>query len=139
MNKTTTKQWVDLIDERSKLLSDKRKAMRADDCNLSKNTKQTQTFALTKELKRLSVIKELLNNTTEKYEFSKEVAEFISSIVEPKGVSGTHVEVNAGDNFMNLVVSKYPDIKDAAAKIMKAAEKAGLVLNQKTGIYEAAK
>jgi len=135
MNKQTTKQWVELLDNRSKTLTAKRIAMKADGCTLSKATKQTQTFALTKELKRISVIRELILNTTETYEPSKEISEFLVSITEPKSGTGVSVEVNKGDKFLDLIMNKYPDVKDAAAKIMKTAAKANLTMDPVTGVF----
>jgi hypothetical protein len=106
---------------------------------ISQNTKHTKSYNLRKEIKRLSVIVGLLSTVKEDdlerlMAKDKTFKESLLSILNPED-GGTRISVSAGDAFMDLVFNKYANAKDVVARINKAAESAGLVLDSKTNIF----
>ena len=129
MEKATLK----LLEDHIKELKTKKSELLAESCKLTKNTKQTQRYQLSRQISSLSIIQELLIANPEA-KLSKQSNEALINLIEPHTV-GTSIEVIEGDDLIELLTKKYADVKDNYNKAMKAAEKAGLILDAKTGKF----
>lgn len=120
---------TDKIDEFNRKIE----TIKADE-TLSKNTRQTRSYNLRKEVHYLQVIAYLLEGYTDgEMELPDVFAQLTTPAAEVKHYDA--VVVNKGDNILALL-QKYSDRKDPLAKIQAAAEKAGLTVNMGTGIIE---
>ena len=129
MEKATLK----LLEDRIKELKTKKSELLAESCKLTKNTTQTQRYQLSRQISSLSIIQELLIANPEA-KLSKQSNEALINLIEPHTV-GTSIEVIEGDDLIELLTEKYADVKDNYNKAMKAAEKAELILDAKTGKF----
>lgn len=93
---------------------------------VSDNTKRTQKFQRTKEIRTLIMMRALIDGSG----FSAEMEKWFTSLVTLTSTrkEAQLIEVNKGDKLVDLL-NKYQDKKDVYTKLMKAAESKGLKLN----------
>lgn len=104
---------------------------------VSPNTARTQLNILSRELKTLRLVKELISLNSSTFELDVANAEFLHNILTPTGSRiTTTVKVEEGDSLMDLM-SKYPKTQNLLDKATKAASAAGLVLGA-DGVYHKA-
>lgn len=96
------------------------------DASLSSNTKKTQNYQITHELKLLTAVMSCLDymslNGIE--EISEDLEKDVRAII-PQEVKKTIIEVHEGDNVIQLL-DKYSSVKDIYKKLTKACDDAGL-------------
>ena len=108
--------------------------------SISKNTRGTQLYKLSRDRRVLHLINSLINQVGDKvwlYEDDMDTLVLITTLSGERAVRSS-VEVHEGDSILELL-QKYADKKDIQKKIQTACEKANLVMNFKTGLIEAAK
>lgn len=104
---------------------------------VSPNTARTQLNILSRELKTLRLIRELIKSDEEEITLEVANAEFLLNLISLTGTRiTTIVKVEEGDSLMDLM-SRYPKVQNLLDKATKAANKAGLVLGA-DGIYHKA-
>ena len=106
---------------------------------LSKNTRGTQLYKLGRERRVLRLINNLITRLGDKVWFDEEDRDTLVLITTLSGerTARSPVEVHEGDSIQELL-EKYDGVKDIYKKLKKACEKAGLRMNFKTGLIEAA-
>ena len=96
------------------------------DASLSSNTKKTQNYQITHELKLLTAVVSCLDymslNGIE--EIPEDLEKDVRAII-PQEVKKTIIEVHEGDNVIQLL-DKYSSVKDIYKKLTKACDDAGL-------------
>lgn len=104
---------------------------------VSPNTARTQLNLLSRELKTLRLIKELVSLNATTFELDMANAEFLHNLLTPTGSRiTTTVKVEEGDSLMDIM-TKYPKVQNLLDKATKAANAAGLVLGA-DGVYHRA-
>ena len=121
-----------LINGRIEDLKAKKASFIKNEMGWKESTIRTQRHQVTRDIKTLVLIKELYK-ANPSVKLSEGSLDHLSHLVEP-GMKST-IQVQAGDSLINILTKKYADVKDAYNKIMKAADKAGLMLNR-DGIFE---
>lgn len=109
------------------------------DDSFTKNTRGTKLYKLGRERRVLHLIYSLFTQLGDNFTLSPEDMDtfVLITTLEGERVARSSVEVKEGDSILELM-QKYEDKKDLQAKLTKTAEKAGLVLNYKTGKIEKA-
>lgn len=107
--------------------------------NLTKNTRGTKLYKLGRDRRVLQLISSLMEQLGDKVKLSEDDMDtfVLITTLESERAERTSVTVSEGDSILELM-QKYEDKKDLQAKLTKAAEKAGLVLNYRTGKIEKA-
>ena len=107
--------------------------------SISKNTRGTQLYKLGRERRVLHLINTLITDLGDKIKLYEDDMDTLVLITTLSGerAARTSVEVHAGDSIQEIL-EKYQDMKDILKKLKNACEKAGLVMNFKTGLIEAA-
>ena len=105
---------------------------------ISKNTRGTQLYKLSRERRVLHLINTLLNQINNVYmaDDDMDTLVLITTLSGARAVR-TSVEVHEGASIQELL-EKYQDKKDILKKLQAACEKGSLVMNFKTGLIEAA-
>ena len=106
------------------------------DPSLSDNTKKTQKFQRQTQIHNMKVLETILNQcSSDDFTFSEEEDKWFVSMTTLTAVreAKTAVVLNAGDSLAT-VLQKYKEVKDIYNKVMKAAEKNGLVIDN-TGTF----
>lgn len=107
--------------------------------SISKNTRGTQLYKLGRDRRVLHLINSLITQLGDKVWFDEEDRDtlvLITTLTSERAVRSS-VEVHEGDSIQELL-EKYHDKKDILKKLQNACEKAGLRMNFKTGMLEAA-
>lgn len=106
--------------------------------SISKNTRGTQLYKLGRDRRVLHLINSLLSQVGDKVKFDEADMDTFVLITTLSGerAERSSVEVKEGDSIQELL-EKYQDKKDILKKLQNACEKAGLVMNFKTGKLEA--
>ena len=96
------------------------------DASLSSNTKKTQNYQITHELKLLTAVMSCLNymSLNGMEEIPEDLEKDVRAII-PQEVKKTIIEVHEGDNVIQLL-DKYSSVKDIYKKLTKACDDAGL-------------
>ena len=96
------------------------------DASLSPNTKKTQNYQITHELKLLTAVMSCLNymSLSGIEEIPEDLEKDVRAII-PQEVKKTIIEVYEGDNVIQLL-DKYSSVKDIYKKLTKACDDAGL-------------
>lgn len=104
---------------------------------LSKNTRGTQLYKLGRERRVLQLINSLLSLVGDKVILNKDDMDTFVLITTLAGerAARSSIEVKEGDSILELL-QKYADKKDIQKKLQTACEKAGLIMNFKTGFIE---
>ena len=105
---------------------------------LSKNTRGTQLYKLGRERRVLHLISSLITQAGDKIKLSEDDLDtfvLITTLAGERAVRSS-IEVKEGDSIQELL-EKYQDKKDILKKLQTACEKAGLVMDFKTGLIEA--
>ena len=106
---------------------------------ISKNTRGTKLYKLGRDERVLNLINSLFTQLGDKVKLSDaDMDTFVLiTTLESERAERTSIAVTEGDSILDLM-QKYANKKDLQSKLTKAAEKAGLVLNYKTGKIEKA-
>lgn len=106
---------------------------------ITKNTRGTQLYKLGRERRVLHLINSLFTQLGDNVKLSDaDMDTFVLiTTLATEHAKRTSVTVTEGDSILDLM-QKYANKKDLQSKLTKAAEKAGLVLNYKTGKIEKA-
>ena len=105
--------------------------------SISKNTRGTQLYKLGRERRVLHLINSLITQVGDKVMFDKgdmDTFVLITTLAEERAARSS-IEVKEGDSIQALL-EKYQDKKDIFKKLQIACEKAGLIMNFKTGLIE---
>ena len=96
------------------------------DASLSSNTKKTQNYQITHELKLLTAVMSCLDymSLSGMEEIPEDLEKDVRAII-PQEVKKTIIEVHEGDNIIQLL-DKYNSVKDIYKKLVKACDDAGL-------------
>ena len=96
------------------------------DASLSSNTKKTQNYQITHELKLLTAVMSCLDymSLSGIEEIPEDLEKDVRAII-PQEVKKTIIEVHEGDNVIQLL-DKYSSVKDIYKKLTKACDDAGL-------------
>lgn len=96
------------------------------DASLSSNTKKTQNYQITHELKLLTAVMSCLDymSLNGMEEIPEDLEKDVRAII-PQEVKKTIIEVHEGDNIIQLL-DKYNSVKDIYKKLTKACDDAGL-------------
>ena len=96
------------------------------DASLSSNTKKTQNYQITHELKLLTAVMSCLDymSLSGIEEIPENLEKDVRAII-PQEVKKTIIEVHEGDNVIQLL-DKYSSVKDIYKKLTKACDDAGL-------------
>ena len=96
------------------------------DASLSSNTKKTQHYQITHELKLLTAVMLCLDymSLSGIEEIPEDLEKDVRAII-PQEVKKTIIEVHEGDNVIQLL-DKYSSVKDIYKKLTKACDDAGL-------------
>ena len=96
------------------------------DASLSSNTKKTQNYQITHELKLLTAVMLCLDymSLSGIEEIPEDLEKDVRAII-PQEVKKTIIEVHEGDNVIQLL-DKYSSVKDIYKKLTKACDDAGL-------------
>ena len=96
------------------------------DASLSSNTKKTQNYQTTHELKLLTAVMSCLDymSLNDMEEIPEDLEKDVRAII-PQEVKKTIIEVHEGDNIIQLL-DKYNSVKDIYKKLTKACDDAGL-------------
>lgn len=113
------------VEDRIGVLENKNERIQ-NDASLSINTKRTQNYQLTHEIKLLVAVRACLNHMTLNgiEEIPEDLDKTVRAII-PQEVKKTIIEVHEGDNVIQLL-DKYNNVKDIYKKLMKACDDAGL-------------
>lgn len=103
--------------------------------NLTKNTRGTKLYKLGRDRRVLHLISSLIDQLGDKVKLSPEDMDtfVLITTLESERADRSSVTVSEGDSILELM-QKYEDKKDLQAKLTKAAEKAGLKLDYKSGL-----
>ena len=105
--------------------------------SISKNTRGTQLYKLSRERRVLHLINSLIAQLGDKIKLNKDDMDtfvLITTLASERAVRSS-IEVKEGDSILELL-QKYADKKDIQKKLQTACEKVGLVMNFKTGLIE---
>ena len=130
--------YTQMVEEKIADLKSQIAAMKTNE-SISKNTRGTQLYKLSRDRRVLHLINSLINQVGDKvwlYEDDMDTLVLITTLSGERAVRSS-VEVHEGDSILELL-QKYADKKDIQKKIQTACEKANLVMNFKTGFIEAA-
>lgn len=130
------KQYTKLVEEKINELKTTIATVKSSD-TITKNTRGTQLYKLGRERRTLHLIDSLLTQLGDNIKLSEDDRDtlvLITTLASERGERSS-IEVKAGDSILGLM-QKYEDKKDLQNKLVKAAEKAGLILNYKTGLVE---
>lgn len=129
-NVNFTSLIADKIDELKAQIS----VTKTDD-SLTKNTRGTKLYKLGRERRVLHLINSLVAQLGDKVKLSPEDMDtfVLITTLEGERANRSSVEVKENDSILELM-QKYEDKKDLQAKLTKAAEKAGLKLDYKSGL-----
>lgn len=96
------------------------------DASLSSNTKKTQNYQITHELKLLTAVTSCLDymSLNGMEEIPEDLEKVVRAII-PQEVKKTTIEVHEGDNIIQLL-DKYNSVKDIYKKLTNACNDAGL-------------
>ena len=132
----TTINFTQLVDEKIADLKSQIAAMKVNE-TLSKNTRGTQLYKLGRERRVLHLINSLITQLGDKVKFDKDDMDTFVLITTLAGerTARSSIEVKEGDSILELL-QKYADKKDIQKKLQTACEKAGLIMNFKTGFIE---
>ena len=139
MKNATKINYSQLCEEKIADLKSQIAAMKTNE-SISKNTRGTQLYKLSRDRRVLHLINSLITQLGDKvwlYEDDMDTLVLITTLSGERAVRSS-VEVHEGDSILELL-QKYADKKDIQKKIQTACEKVGLVMNFKTGLIEAAK
>lgn len=131
--------YTQMVEEKIADLKSQIAAMKTNE-SISKNTRGTQLYKLSRDRRVLHLINSLINQVGDKvwlYEDDMDTLVLITTLSGERAVRSS-VEVHEGDSILELL-QKYADKKDIQKKIQTACEKVGLVMNFKTGLIEATK
>ena len=131
--------YTQMVEEKIADLKSQIAAMKTNE-SISKNTRGTQLYKLSRDRRVLHLINSLITQLGDKvwlYEDDMDTLVLITTLSGERAVRSS-VEVHEGDSILELL-QKYADKKDIQKKIQTACEKVGLVMNFKTGLIEAAK
>lgn len=103
---------------------------------LSKATRGTQLYARGKERRVLHLINSLIEQCGDELKLSEDDMNtfVLITTLASERAKPTQVEVREGDTAFALAFGKYKDVKNINEKLMKAADRAGLKLNDK-GVF----
>lgn len=104
---------------------------------ISKNTRGTQLYKLGRERRVLHLINSLITQLGDKVILNKNDMDtfVLITTLASERVARSSIEVKEGDSILQLL-QKYADKKDIQKKLQTACEKAGLIMNFKTGFIE---
>jgi len=126
--------YTDLVADRIADLMVRKQAIINNKFGWKDSTCKTQLFQTQYAIKTLKLLKELMEKKGDASKLSEDGMKHFNALVEP-GSGRAKVIVAKGDNMLDLIMNKYKDVKDVAAKIMKAAEEAGLHLDNASGKF----
>ena len=126
--------YTGLVEDRIAELMSKRNDIMNNKFGWKDSTCKTQLFQVQYTIKTLRMIKELMDVKGDASKLSEDAMKHFNALVEPN-VTRTKVTVVVGDSMIDLIMNKYKDVKDVAAKVMKAAGDAGLHLDNATGKF----
>lgn len=140
MNATKIKSQINYSQMVEEKIADLKSAIAAMKVNeeISKNTRGTQLYKLGRERRVLRLISGLITQVGDKVCFDEEDRDtlvLITTLASERAVRSS-VEVKEGDSIQELL-EKYQDKKDILKKLQAACEKAGLVMDFKTGLIKA--
>ncbi len=100
--------------------------------SISKNTRSTKLYALSRERRVLHLIRSLLENNDIKLSADDMNTFVLLTTLASERSTQSSIEINEGDKILD-VLQKYSDRK--AVNIMKAAERKGLKTDYTTGTF----
>ena len=107
--------------------------------SISKNTRGTQLYKLGRDRRVLHLINSLITQLGDNVKLSEDDMDTLVLIttLTSERAARSSIEVHEGDSIQELL-EKYQNKKDILKKLQDACEKAGLRMNFKTGMLEAA-
>lgn len=105
--------------------------------DVSENTKRTQKFQRTSQIRQLKVFLAILNQYQDAdIALSEEESKWYESMVTltSERKAKYTIEVHEGDRVMDLM-QKYDSVKDVYKKMMRSAEEAGLKADFAKGVF----
>ena len=105
--------------------------------DVSENTKRTQKFQRTKDIRTLCILNTVLHQCVgDEVGFTETEQKWFNSLVTLTSERKAKyvIEVHEGDKVMELM-EKYKEVKDIYHKMMKAADEAGLKPNFTEGVF----
>lgn len=124
---------ISLIQDKIQEHKDLIKKMRAETGIRAEGTINTQTHLKRREIKLLTLVKELVMQCKDGIKLSPDSLEFFESFTCPASLRQMgSIKVHEGDSLMKLL-SENQDTRDAMGKIQRACEKAGLTIDYTTG------
>lgn len=98
--------------------------------DVSENTKRTQKFQRTKDIRTMIVLNAVLHQAGDEIGLSEEVQKWFTSMVTltSERKAKYTVEVHKGDSILELL-EKYKEVKDIYNKIMGAVKEQGLTVD----------
>jgi len=100
---------------------------------LAKNTLSTKRSAVVRDEAIIALIEALVKEIkVPSFEVSDLAYSGLQRLFEPKEFVAVSITVNEGDSILTLL-DKYQSVKDIGTKLSKAAEKAGLKVDYKSG------
>ena len=132
----TTINFTQLCEEKIADLKVQIAAMKTNE-SISKNTRGTQLYKLGRERRVLHLINSLITQLGDNVKFSKDDMDtfILITTLASERTARSSIEVKEGDSILELL-QKYADKKDIQKKLQTACEKAGLIMNFKTGFIE---
>ena len=132
----TTINYSQLCEEKIADLKSQIAAVKVNE-TVSKNTRGTQLYKLSRDRRVLHLINTLLTQVGNKIRLLDDDIDTLVLITTLSGERAVRssVEVHEGDSIQELL-EKYQDKKDILKKLQNACEKAGLRMNFKTGLIE---
>lgn len=127
-------QYTKLIEEKIDELKTTIANVKVND-TITKNTRGTQLYKLSRERRVLHLIASLIDKLGDDVTLSKDDMDtfiLITTLTSERTVRSS-IEVHEGDNILDLL-QKYEDKKDLQRKLTAACEKAGLKLDYTAGI-----
>lgn len=98
--------------------------------DVSENTKRTQKFQRTKDIRAMIVLNAVLHQAGNEIGLSEEVQKWFTSMVTltSERKAKYTIEVHKGDSILELL-EKYKEVKDIYNKIMGAVKEQGLTVD----------
>ena len=138
MKNVTKINYSQLCEEKIADLKSQIAAMKTNE-SISKNTRGTQLYKLGRDRRVLHLINSLITQLGDNVKLSEDDMDTLVLIttLTSERAARSSIEVHEGDSIQELL-EKYQNKKDILKKLQDACEKAGLRMNFKTGMLEAA-
>ena len=102
---------------------------------MKNKTDEKSVGRLKRQARALRVVLDIMEHNVEgDVVMSPEAEDDLRAMISPKKGKST-VVVHEGDSLLILATSVYANVPDVMAKINRAADKAGLILDGSTGLY----